>query len=68
MAERRTCHLYTCGGRCIVCETVVIYGFVSWATKFFSLRKVDFKYQARGFLPVKDLTSLNVPTCLNMLH
>ena len=68
MAERRTCHLYTCGRRCIVCETVVIYGFVSWATKFFSPRKVDFKYQSRGFLPVKDFTSLNVPTCLNMLH
>ena len=41
---------------------------VSWATKFFSPRKVDFKYQSRGFLPVKDFTSLNVPTCLNVLH
>ena len=53
MAERRTCHLYM-RREVHSLRNSLIYGFVSWATKFFSPRKVDFKYQSRGFLPVKD--------------
>ena len=31
-------------------------------------RKVYFKYHSPSLLPVKHFASLNVPTCLNMLH